>query len=71
MLKYLYINWKFYILQIRITKGGPAFTFEIELPNGKIINIDLVPVLEFSKDVPFMDPSLDFKQFKVHDLRNY
>ncbi|XP_035729325.1 cyclic GMP-AMP synthase-like isoform X2 [Vespa mandarinia] len=55
--KYLF-NIQNTIYMIRITKSGPAFTFEVELPNGKTINVDLVPVLEFSKSVPFINYNL-------------
>ncbi|XP_046823706.1 cyclic GMP-AMP synthase-like isoform X2 [Vespa crabro] len=55
--KYLF-NIQNTIYMIRIIKSGPAFTFEIELPNGKTINVDLVPVLEFSKNVPFINYNL-------------
>ncbi|KAL2712818.1 cyclic GMP-AMP synthase-like receptor, partial [Vespula squamosa] len=58
----LKINNNEYI--IRIIKSGPAFTFEVEFMNGKTINIDLVPVLEFSKDVPNMHNLSEFKTFQ-------
>lgn len=65
MFIYSYINRKCYILQIRVIKSGPAFTFEIEFMNGKKINVDLVPVLEFSKNIPHMSNLSEFKILKV------
>lgn len=64
MFIYSYINRKCYILQIRVIKSGPAFTYEIEFINGKKINVDLVPVLEFSKDIPHMSNLSEFKVLK-------
>ncbi|KAF7394997.1 hypothetical protein HZH66_008171 [Vespula vulgaris] len=49
---------------IRVIKSGPAFTFEIEFMNGKKINVDLVPVLEFSKNIPHMSNLSEFKILK-------
>ncbi|XP_043503422.1 uncharacterized protein LOC122524966 [Polistes fuscatus] len=40
---------------ISIKKSGPAFTFKIHISDNEMIDIDLVPVLEFCKSLPNID----------------
>ncbi|KAI4497926.1 hypothetical protein M0802_007042 [Mischocyttarus mexicanus] len=42
-------------IKIRIKKSGPAFTLQIHFSDNETIDVDLVPVLEFSKDPPNVD----------------